>query len=187
MAEIVPEIQARRARRAMSFRPIAEDVIERLVGAAVLAPSCSNNQPWRFVVVADPARLEALKEALSRGNAWARRSPCIVVAVTDRTFDCMLSDRRDYALFDVGLAVQNIVLQGTREGLIAHAIAGFTPELVKQVLGIPAEHLVITLVILGYPGDEAALSEKQRITEHEERTRKPLSEVRMRDRWEGGA
>jgi nitroreductase len=110
-----------------------------------------------------------------------------VAVVTDRTFDCMLSDLRDYALFDVGLAVQNLVLQGTREGLFAHPIAGFTPELVKQVLGIPAGHLVITLVILGYPGDEAALSEKQRITEHEGRTRKPQSEVVMRDRWEGGA
>ena len=185
MNEIIPEIVQRRARRALSYRPIAAEVVDRLLRAAVLAPSCSNNQPWRFIVVSEGPRLESLKEALSRGNAWARRSPCIVAAVTQLEYDCRFSDRRDYALFGVGLAVANLILQGTREGLYAHPIAGYTPEVVKQVLSIPPEAIVVTLVILGYPGDEAELSEKQRITEHQERVRKPFEEVVMYQGWEG--
>ena len=186
MPEIIPEIAVRRARRAMSHRPVAEEVVQRLLEAATLAPSCSNNQPWRFVVVSEPEQLERLREALTRGNAWAQRSPCVVAAVTDVDTDCRLGDRRDYALFDLGLAVGNLVSQGTREGLYAHPIAGFQPQKVKEVLGIPAGHIVVTLVILGYPGDEAALNEKQRAEEHAERVRRPLAEVAMRDRW-GGA
>lgn len=183
MTEILPEVLSRRARRALSYRPIDDAVVARLLEAATLAPSCSNNQPWRLVAVSDAQQLEKLKAALSSGNAWALRSPCIVAAVTSPDLDCRLSDRRDYALFDLGLAVQNLILQGTREGLTAHPIAGFTPEVVKETLGIPAEQIVVTLVILGHPGDEAALSEKQRADEHAERKRKPIDEVAMRDRW----
>jgi nitroreductase len=181
--DIVPEIVARRARRALSYRPIAQDVMDRMLEAATLAPSCFNNQPWRLVVVSDPERLERLKSALSSGNAWARRSPCIVAAVTNLELDCRSSDRRDYALFDVGLAVANLVLQGTREGLIAHPIAGYDPTVVKEALEVPESDIAVTLVILGYPGDEAALTEKQRAGERSERARKPLGEVAMRDRW----
>jgi nitroreductase len=183
MPDIVPEILSRRARRGLSFRPIDDAVIGRLLEAATLAPSCFNNQPWRLIAVTEGAQLERLKAALSSGNAWALRSPCIVAAVTSIDLDCKLSDRRDYALFDVGLAVQNLMLQGTREGLTAHPIAGYKPEVVKEALGIPEEQIVVTLVILGYPGDEAALSEKQRVDEHADRKRKPLEEVVMRDRW----
>lgn len=183
MPDLVPEVLARRARRALSYRPIGEEVIGRLLEAATLAPSCSNNQPWRLVAVSGAERLEKLKTALSSGNAWAQRSPCIVAAVTNPDLDCRLSDRRDYAFFDVGLAVQNLILQGTREGLTAHPIAGYKPEVVKEALGIPEEQIVITLVVLGHPGDEAALSDKQRADEHAERKRKPMDEVVMHDAW----
>ncbi len=183
MPEILPAIFARRARRALSYRPLADETVDRLIEAATLAPSCSNKQPWRYVVVRSPDQLERLKEALTANNAWARRSPCIVVAVTMPELDCRSSDRRDYALFDLGLSVQNLILQGTHEGLYAHPIAGFEPEVVRTVLGVPEEQIVVTLVILGYPGDEAALTERQRETEHAGRVRRPRAEVSMPDRW----
>lgn len=181
--DIVPEIVARRARRALSYRPVSDEVVARMLEAATLAPSCFNNQPWRLVAVREPETLEPLRAALSSGNAWARRSPCIVAAVTNPELDCRSSDRRDYALFDLGLAVSNLLAQGTREGLVAHPIAGYDPEAVKRALGIPDGDIAVTLVILGYPGDEAALTEKQRASERSERVRKPLGEVAMRDRW----
>lgn len=183
MHDILQAILTRRARRALSFRPLSDDTVARLMEAATLAPSCSNKQPWRYVVVRSPERLDALKEALAANNAWARRSPCIVVAVTSPDLDCRSSDRRDYAYFDLGLSVQNLILQGTHEGLYAHPIAGFEPQVVRSVLGIPEEQVVVTLVILGYPGDEAALTERQRETEHAGRTRKPVAEVFAVDRW----
>jgi nitroreductase len=183
MAELIPEIVERRARRALSYREVEPGVVDRLLLAATLAPSCSNKQPWRFVVVREAGQLERLREGLSRGNAWARRSPCVVVVVTDPELDCRLPGRPDYALFDVGLAVGQLLLQATHEGLYAHPIAGFAPEIVRQVLGIPEPYAIVTLVILGYPGDEAALSEAQRVSEHEERSRKPLEEVAMQEAW----
>jgi nitroreductase len=167
----------------MDQRTVPEQIVERLLTAATLAPSCNNNQPWRFVVVRRAEELEKVRENLSRGNYWARKAPLIVLALTQPELDCRLDDRRDYALFAAGLAVANLLLQATREGLIAHPIAGFKPVPIKEALGILPELILVTLVIVGYPGEESGLSEKHRIQEHSLRDRKPLNEVVKYERW----
>jgi nitroreductase len=184
VSDILKEIGLRRARRALDERAISPETIERLMTAATWAPSCFNNQPWRFVVVERQEELDQVKELLAGGNYWARKSPLIVLVLTDQDLDCRLSDRRDYAFFSTGLAVENLVLQAVREGLIAHPIAGYKPEAIKQALGIPAELVLLTLVIIGYPGDESGLNEKHLQLEHSPRNRKSPEEVIRYNRWE---
>ncbi|MBN1836393.1 MAG: nitroreductase family protein [Spirochaetales bacterium] len=183
MSEMVKEIELRRARRALSDKAVPQEVVERIMTAATWAPSCFNNQPWRFVVVRAKSELETVKGFLAGGNYWARKSPLIVVVLTEPELDCRLSDRRDYSFFSTGLAVENLVLQAFREGLIAHPIAGYKPEGIKEALGIPQELVLLTLVIIGYPGDEAHLNEKHLALEHSPRDRKPPEEVIRYDRW----
>lgn len=174
--EINPLIYTRRAWRAISEEPVSKDEIKRLIEAAHLAPSCFNNQPWRFIV-ATGKRLETVKEALPGGNYWARPAPAIIAVASHRDLDCKLSDNRDYFLLGCGLAVENLVLQATQMGLIAHPIAGYDPLKVKGALGIPEDYVLITLVIVGRRGDVASLSEKHREIELGPRERKPLEEV----------
>jgi nitroreductase len=183
MNDLLPEIEARRARRALDERAIPEEVVQRLLTAATLAPSCFNNQPWRFLPVRRAEELEIVRANLTSGNYWARKAPLVVLVLTEPELDCRLDDRRDYALFSCGLGVENLLLQATREGLIAHPIAGFKPAPIKEALGIPQELILITLVIVGYPGEEAGLNEKHRAQEHAPRSRKPLSEVVRYERW----
>ena len=183
MDKLLREIQERRAKRALDTRKVPEDVIKRIMAAATWAPSCFNNQPWRFIVIESEKALDTVKGYLADGNYWAQKSPFIVLAVTENELDCRLSDNRNYALFDVGLAVESLVLQAVKEGLVAHPIAGFKPVPLKKALGIPEEYTLITLVILGYPGDESHLSEKHLELEHGERDRKPLEEVVMFNKW----
>ncbi len=183
MAELLQQISVRRARRALAERPVPEEVLSRIMTAATLAPSCFNNQPWRFVVVNREPELSAVKAHLSGGNYWARLAPCIIPVFTTPELDCRLSEGRDYALFSTGLAVENLVLQATAEGLIAHPIAGYSPGPVKEALGIPGEMILITLVVLGLPGDPAALSDKHRERERAPRSRKPMAEVVRFGRW----
>ena len=181
-----PLILARRAKRALSERPIPRALVERLLQAAHLAPSCFNNQPWRFVVATGKA-LEVVKQGLSRGNYWAQRAPVIIAVTSHRDLDCKLSDGRDYFLFGCGLAVENLVLQAVQMGLIAHPIAGYHPARVKKALGIPDEHVLITLVIVGWPGDPAQLSENHREKEFSPRERKPLAQVAFWERFGSGS
>jgi len=174
--EINPLIQVRRAKRALSAEPLPKEDITRLIEAAHLAPSCFNNQPWRFVL-AQGEQLAAVKEALHGGNYWAKQAPLIIAVTSHRDLDCKLSDNRDYFLFGCGLAVENLLLQATQMGLIAHPIAGYDPLKVKEILKIPEDYVLITLVIVGKPGDLSILSEKHREIELSPRERKPLEEV----------
>ena len=181
--DVSDAIGRRRALRMIDERPISNEVIHILLTAARLAPSCFNNQPWRYVVVKDQPALENVKAALSRGNAWATKAPLIIVIASRAEDDCEIKQRK-YHHFDCGLSVGQLMLQATELGLIAHPIAGYSPKNVSAALGIPEDYLVINLIICGYPGDDdAMLSDAQREKENSRRERKPLEENFFQNEW----
>lgn len=183
MEKLIHEIEKRRAKRAFDTREIPKDCIQRIMQAALLAPSCFNNQPWRFIVADNPEALGRIKENLPGANYWVKKSPCIICACSKNDLDCTLSDNRNYAFFDLGLAAENLVLQAFKEGLIAHPIAGFKPVEIKKAFNIPDEYTLLALIILGYPGEEAHLNDKHLELEHSERERKPMEEVVFYNSW----
>ena len=180
---LLKQIESRRAFRAIDPAPIGEDVLTRLAEAAHLAPSSANNQPWRIVTAVDPARLEALKTALTPGNYWAKTAPAIAAFVAKAEWSLRLDDGRELAWFELGMAAMAYQLQAVEEGLYAHPIVGFDAEAAKKALGIPADATLEVLVILGYPGDPSGLSEKHLASEKGPRTRKPLEDVAAFDSW----
>lgn len=177
-----PLIHARRAYRALATEPVSREALQQLVAAAHLAPSCYNNQPWRFVVATGEA-LGRVKQALPEGNYWAKRAPAILALASHRDLDCKLSDGRDYFLFGCGMATGMLMIQATQMGLIAHPIAGYDPLAVKEALGIPGDYVLITLIVVGKRGEESVLSDKHRERERGPRDRAPLSTVLMWDRF----
>ena len=183
MEGLLNEIEIRRAKRALSEEKIPEEVIKRIMTAATYAPSCFNNQPWRFLVVTEDDKLEDMHAALSGGNYWAKKAPVIVAVITKPDLDAQLSDRREYAVLGCGLAMENLMLQAFKEGAIAHAMAGFDPSVVKEKFSIPEEFIVIALIAIGFPGDESHLSEKHIEMEHSPRDRKPEPEVISYNAW----
>ena len=160
--DIIHAIEERRAYRSLEPVKITEDLIRDLALCAGLAPSCSNNQPWRFVFVYDPQSLKNMHEALSKGNEWAYSASLIVAVFSRKEDDCIIKDRV-YHQFDCGLAVGFLLLRATELGLVAHPIAGYSPKKTKEILGIPEEYEVITLIIVGKHSEKISpvLSEKQ--------------------------
>jgi nitroreductase len=182
--DVAEAVAKRRAKRVISDRHIEPDKVEALVESARLSASCFNNQPWRMVLCMGSDSLGEVKSALPRGNAWATRSPLVIVVAAESKDDCQLSGGRDYYLFDCGLAIGQLELMATELGLIAHPIAGYDPVKVKNALGIPENFVVITLVICGYPGDDdTLLSDKQRESERERPARKPVGQNFYVDAW----
>ncbi|NYT12229.1 MAG: nitroreductase [Methanomassiliicoccales archaeon] len=178
-------IETRRARRSLDGGSIDSNSIESLMKALRLSASCFNNQPWRVLLVDEEEPLEKVRGALSRGNLWATRAPLIMVITANPEDDCRLSDRRNYFLFDCGLAVGQMLLAATEMGIIAHPIAGYKPEIIREALSIPDEYVIIALVICGYPSDDTSLlSEKQLISEEVRPERKPFSEIFFHGEWE---
>ena len=174
--EVDPVMLLRRSTRAISSETLSEEELGRLAEAATLAPSCFNNQPWRIVIATGDV-LEEVKGALSRGNAWALSSPAIVALAAAKEDDCEIPDGRSYSLFDTGLAAENLMLQATRMGLVAHPIAGFEQAKVRAALKVPKKSTVIVLIVLGRPGDISNLSEKHQETEAGPRQRRHMDEL----------
>jgi len=179
--DLLPEISRRRAYRSLCADPLPADAVARALEAATLAPSCYNNQPWRFVAVSDEAALEKVRIHLPDGNAWAKSAPLIVLCLTKPSLDCRLEEGRDYALFDLGLSAMNFMLQAEREGFVAHPIAGFNPKKVKTACAVPDDYVLIALLVCGKRGENAALAEWQLEREKGSRQRKPVADVAFLD------
>lgn len=183
--EVKDAIAQRRAYRSLAPADITDDLVEDLARHAQLAPSCNNNQPWRFVFVRDPASLAALHPALnSPGNDWAKAASMVVAVFSKKEDDCLIKDR-EYFLFDTGMAAAFLILRATELGLVAHPVAGFSPKKTREVLGIPEEYRVITLVNVGRKaaGISPVLNHKQVEQESTRTARKPLGEFAFLDRY----
>lgn len=146
-------IEKRRAKRSFERIEITDEMIDELAKAAQLAPSCFNNQPWRFVFVHDDAVLEEMLSALSEGNQiWAKDASLIIAVMSRKKLDCIVKER-EYFLFDTGMATAFILLRATELGLLTHPIAGYDEAKAKEILKIPEDMRLITLVIAGKLAD----------------------------------
>lgn len=181
--KILSEIKKRRAFRAFSTEKVEKDTILRILEAASLAPSCANMQPWRFLVLTEESALQKGFKTLASRNYWATHCAFLIFVVTRKDLDCQLPDGREYALFDTGLAVGNMMLQAVHEGLTAHPMAGFTPAAVIEEFGIPDEYEVVISVSFGFPGDGSYLSDEHKKREQTPQTRKSLEEISSMNGW----
>lgn len=181
-------INKRRAYRSLAPVEITPELIKELAVSARLSPSCFNSQPWRFVFVCEPEMIKNMQEALSGGNRWAHAASIIIAVFSRKEDDCVIKSR-EYHQFDCGLAVGFLVLRATELGLVAHPIAGYSPKKTQQILGIPEDYQVITLVIVGKKADTLSplLSEKQAKTEKSRPERKPLAEFAYLNRFGEGS
>ena len=184
--DVTKAIETRRAYRSLDPVEITDDLIKDLAHHAQLAPSCNNNQPWRFVFVRDPARLKELHAALTAGNEWIHAASLIVVVFSKKEDDCVIRDR-EYHLFADGLASAFLILRATELGLVAHPIAGFSPKKTREILGIPDEYQVITFINIGRHSAAISpvLSPKQVEWEQARPERLPLEKFVHLDRFQG--
>ncbi len=182
--DVIQAINERRAYRSLDPAEITEDLIRDLAGSARFAPSCFNNQPTRFVFVHKPDVLKNMQEALSKGNEWAYSASLIIAVFSKKEDDCIIKDR-EYHQFDCGLAAGFLILRATELGLVAHPIAGYSPKKTKEILDIPEEYKVVTLIIVGKHSEEISpiLSEKQVEWEKERPERLPLEKVAFFNRF----
>lgn len=182
MTGLLKEIEERRSFRAIDEKPIPKEVLERVMTAATLAPSCFNKQPWRFLVLQGDDALNRGREHLKGGNYWAKRAPVLIVVVTRNDLDCQVQNR-EYAQFDTGQAVMSLGIQAWHEGLIAHPMAGFDDETIAEEFNISEGYQVVTVIALAYPGDDSSLNEKHLEMERAPRSRRPIEEVVYYDGW----
>lgn len=141
--EVSEAIRARRSVRAFRDEPVPEDVLARVLEAGRMAPSASNRQPWRFIVVTDAARREAL--SAGRYAKFLAQTPVVIVGCGDK----VRSEK--WFVVDVTIALENMVIQATSEGLGTCWIGSFDEEDVRKILNIPDGFRVVAMLAVGYP------------------------------------
>lgn len=167
---------------------ITEELIRDLAYHAELAPSCNNNQPWRFVFVYDDKQLTKIHATLSKNNKWMESASMIIAVFSRQGEDCVVKDRV-YNQFDTGMATALLILRATELGLVAHPVAGYDEAEVKLALDIPDNYQIIALVNIGIHSDKINqhLSEKQVATELERPPRYPFEKFAYLNKYTADA
>jgi nitroreductase len=167
-------------------RPVERGKIMSLLEAARWAPSCFNEQPWRYLVFdgSNPDAREQARDCLVEGNAWARGAPLLLLSVAYEDFTASGKPNR-HAQHDTGMASENIVVQAVELGLSAHQMAGYDADRAQQVFQIPDRFTSMAMIAIGYPyrGKIEDLSEKVRGRESRPRSRKGISEIAFDGKW----
>lgn len=165
-------ILKRRSVRTYSDRPVEEEKIGAVLEAARWAPSACNTQCWRFVVVRERQKIEALARKGLGGivpNRWARKAPVIMAACADLTlFTHRIGGGLkgiEYHMLDLGCAVEHLVLRAVELGLGSCWIGWFKQKAIREILRIPSRVRIAALVSIGYPAPEKEKKRKRRSLE----------------------
>ncbi|MDO9119375.1 MAG: nitroreductase family protein [Nitrospira sp.] len=171
--------------RAFSEQAVGQEKLHVLLEAARWAPSSSNEQPWRFIVATkeEPADYDRLLACLLEGNRkWAYRAPVLILSVARMDFEEDSRPNR-HAFHDVGVATENLLLQVSALGLVAHPMAGFDIEKARDDLRIPSGYEPVAMIAVGYPGELSVLPDYLQQRELKPRERKPLTEIAFSGQW----
>jgi len=172
--ELYEAIQGRRSIRAFKSDPVPEEVLHRVLTAAIWAPSAGNLQPWEFVVVREPNRKRQLAKA-ALGQYFIAEAPIVVVVCANIRRTATYYGKRGaelYCIQDTAAATQNLLLAAHAEGLGACWIGAFREDKVASLLQLPPHVRPVAIVPIGYP------AEKPRAP-----SRRPLSEVLHEETW----
>jgi len=182
---ILDVIALRWSPRAFAPEPLAPDELRSLLEAARWAASCFNEQPWTFLVArrTEPEEFERALSCLSEKNRrWAGNAGALLFAVGRREFARNGKTNR-HAWHDVGQADAHLALQATALGLAAHQMAGFSPDAVRELFGVPDGWDPVTAIAVGRPGRAEDLDEDFRASETGPRSRKGQDELVFEGRW----
>jgi nitroreductase len=169
--DVFEAIKTRKSVRSFKDKPGEKEKIEKLLDAARLAPSASNRQEWRFVVVTDADKRKALAVA-AKNQAFVGQAP-VVFACCAETDNHLMSCGQPCYPIDVAIAMDHITLAAVELGLGTCWIGAFDEKEAKKVLGIPEKIRVVQLMPLGYPADPSPVA----------KNRLPLEKIVRWEKW----
>lgn len=168
--DILKVFEDRYSLRDFADREIKEEDMQKILEAGRLAPTASNQQCTKVIVVRDPALREGMVEACN-GQAFVGKAPAILVvcANNERIMRCGQSAR----VVDCCIALSFMCAEAAALGVQGCWIGSFYPEKVRALLGIPEEYIVTAVYPLGYAAKDDGVR----------REKKPMEEFCCQDRF----
>jgi nitroreductase len=169
--DVFDAIRSRKSVRSYLDKAVEKEKLNRVLEAARMAPSASNRQEWRFVIVTDPEKRRRLAAEAAR-QLFIAEAPVVIAACAQSDGKIMRCGQPCYPI-DVAIAIDHLTLTATAEGLGTCWIGSFDPEVVRQILSIPKEIVVVELLPLGYPEDPQPVA----------KSRLPLETIALYESW----
>jgi nitroreductase len=184
--DTIETIKNRRSIRKYTADPVDEAILETILDSARLAPSWSNTQCWRFIIVRSDNLKAQLSEALAvnpeLGNNPStnaiKTAPVVIVACAEKGIAGYYNGQPatnkgdSWYMFDIGLAMENLVLAAAALGLGTVHVGLFDSQKVAAILEIPETFHVVEMTPLGYPEYQP-----------KPRPRKELGEIIFREKF----
>ena len=181
--DIFDVIKNRRSIRQYKSDPVDDATLQKILEASHWAPSWGNMQCWQFVVVRDIntkaqiadtlAKVQIDKEMVENAAAAAiKQAPVLIVFCAEKkrsgfNIDGLpLTDKGEFwYLFDVALAVENLLLSACAQGLGTVIVGGFDAKEVAKILKVPTDYVVVTMTPLGVPERQGQVSPRKQLSE----------------------
>lgn len=179
---MIKEILDRRSIRKYEEKAVGDDKLAEILEACRIAPSGSNTQPWRLIVVKDESMRRKIAE-VSHNQTWMTQAPVHIVCVADLAgrADASVKIKIDekspefmvkQAIRDMTIGADHMTLQAEALGLGTCWVAWFEQKDIRPVLGIPEDKFVVCILTVGYPAERP-----------NQRPRMKIGEIVRYDRW----
>jgi len=161
--DVLTAISTRKSiRKFDATKPVEDDKVEKMLRAAMCAPTAMDKRPWEFVVVKDPAKLSALAARLPYSRVGNGAKLAIVVC---GSLDNGLPGRgKEYWIHDCSAATMNLLLAAHAQGLGAVWTGVFPGEdriaAVREILSIPDGYMPLNVIPVGYPAENPPAKDK---------------------------
>ncbi len=148
-------------------RPVEKEKLERCAEAAWLAPSACNGQPWRYLIVTNPALAQKLRPLMMElgMNKFVLKCPAFAVVLQEGTvLKVSLSQRfkkQDFAPIDVAFSASQFCYAATEQGLSTCIIGWHDEQKIRELFDLPKSTRVRLILAVGYAADDK-LREKKR-------------------------
>lgn len=173
-------LATRESVRSYLEKPVEREQLVGMVEDAMLSPSACNSQPWKFIIVDEEEKKQAvrpfLKDEALRLNRHVDKAPAFIAVCETPANLSILGDgaySQKYAQMDIGIAVQTLCLSAVSRGLATCIMGGMHDEGIKGALGIPQDVPLRLMVAVGY----------NKHNHPRKKTRKPLEECLSFNEW----
>jgi nitroreductase len=150
--DVLEAIKARRSIRQFTDKPIGKDALEKLLDAARWAPTASNQQRWRFVVVTSPSTKELIKKFAP--GIFAMPAAFIVICAEKEPGANPWAEATYLA--DCAIAAQNIMLAAYEMGIGSCVALSYAKVAIQEILSLPENVEPLLVITLGYPAEDPA-------------------------------
>lgn len=160
---VMEMVKKRRSVRAYKDKEVPQNILEDILNAGRLAPSARNKQQRKFVVVKE----EEIKQKLvsvAKNQKFVGEAPIVIAGIALDT-DYILSCEVPAYAVDMAIALDHMTLVAAEKGLGTCWIGAFYQQEAREVLEVPDDYKVVSLLPLGYPADSPGTKDRKQLSE----------------------